>query len=349
MRACLARIDRVQPAVNAFITVPATPALAEARARDAELRAGAGAARSTASRSRSRTTSTPPGSAPPAASAVLADRVPAEDAEVVRRLKEAGAVVLGKTQHGRVRRRRHVGRSATGARCGTRGSPTGAPAARPAAPRRRSARELCPGALGTDTGGSLRIPAAFCSVVGLKPTYGRVSARGVIPLSWTLDHVGPDGAHRRGRRAAAAGDRRPRPARSRLGGRAGARLRGGDAPERVSALRIGVPRALFFDRLDPEIAAATHRRPRRAARPRRRRARRAAPLGDDDAARDRRRDVRVPRGVARQRPAPLPAVDPQRQLEAAAKITRATTSWRGGRSSGCAGPSAPCSAGSTSS
>ena len=127
-----------------------------------------------------------------AASFVFQDRIPSEDAEVVRRLKAAGAVLLGKqnlhefayggssmvSAFGEVRNAwnpEHI----TGGSSG--GSATAVAAG------------LGYGAIGTDTAGSVREPAALCGVVGLKPTYGRVSARGVIPLSASLDHVGPIG------------------------------------------------------------------------------------------------------------------------------------------------------------
>src|SRR5690606_29221602 len=117
-----------------------------------------------------------------AAAAAFADRVPATDAEVVRRLREAGAVLLGKlnmdecaygvtsaTGHfGAVRNPWQLAHVAGG----SSGGPAAAVAAR-----------LCYGALGTDTGGSIRQPAAYCGIVGLKPTYGLVSNRGIVPLS----------------------------------------------------------------------------------------------------------------------------------------------------------------------
>jgi aspartyl-tRNA(Asn)/glutamyl-tRNA(Gln) amidotransferase subunit A len=78
---------------------------------------------------------------------------------------------------------------------------------------------LCLGALGSDTAGSIRIPGAICGVVGLKPTYGLVSIRGAIPLSWSLDHVGP-------------------------------------ITQGTAAIRIGVPRGFFFENLHPEVDAA---------------------------------------------------------------------------------------------
>src|SRR6202030_4147919 len=125
-----------------------------------------------------------------AASAVFEHRVPTEDAEVVRRLRQAGAVVLGKNNlhefayggrprvsfFGAVRNPRDEGHIAGGS--------SGGSAAAVAA-------GLCYAAIGTDTAGSIREPAALCGCVGIKPTYGRVSTRGVIPLSWSLDHVGP--------------------------------------------------------------------------------------------------------------------------------------------------------------
>ncbi|MBV8844325.1 MAG: amidase, partial [Bryobacterales bacterium] len=89
---------------------------------------------------------------------------------------------------------------------------------------------------GTDTGGSIRIPASYCGVVGLKPTYGRLSCRGVVPLAFTLDHVGPMTTTVRD--AALAFQT--------------------TAPEHpdVAGLRIGVPANFFFDRLAPEVAAS---------------------------------------------------------------------------------------------
>jgi Asp-tRNA(Asn)/Glu-tRNA(Gln) amidotransferase A subunit family amidase len=112
------------------------------------------------------------------------------DAEVIRRLRGAGVVVLGKLNMqegalGGVNDNPHHGRTTNPYRDGyTPGGSSGGSAAAVAA-------GLCAAALGTDTGGSVRIPAAYCGVVGLKPSYGRVSTRGVVPLSCRLDHVGP--------------------------------------------------------------------------------------------------------------------------------------------------------------
>jgi Asp-tRNA(Asn)/Glu-tRNA(Gln) amidotransferase A subunit family amidase len=111
------------------------------------------------------------------------------DAEVVRRLRAQGAIILGKLNMqegalGAVNDNPHHGRTSNPFRDGyTPGGSSGGSAAAVAA-------GLCAAALGTDTGGSVRIPAAYCGQVGLKPSYGRVSARGVVPLSWRLDHVG---------------------------------------------------------------------------------------------------------------------------------------------------------------
>ena len=123
-------------------------------------------------------------------SALFADRVPTEDAEIVRRLKSAGAVLIGKqnmqefayggtstsSYFGPVHNPWDIDRIAGGSSGGSAAA---------------VATGMCFAAIGTDTGGSVREPAAFCGIVGLKPTYGRVSTRGVFPLSPSLDHVGP--------------------------------------------------------------------------------------------------------------------------------------------------------------
>ena len=116
--------------------------------------------------------------------------VPAEDADVVRRLREAGAVFLGKLNlhegaHGATTANEAYGYCQNPHKVGyTPGGSSGGVGAALAA-------DLCAGALGSDTLGSVRIPASFCGIVGLKPTFGLVSTRGVMPLAYALDHVGP--------------------------------------------------------------------------------------------------------------------------------------------------------------
>lgn len=256
VKACLARIEKYNPQLNAFITVMTDRALAQARDLDAEQRAG---------NLRGPLHGIPiglkdlfdtEGVRTTAASAVFADRIPTEDSEVVRKLKSAGAVIIGKlnmhefaygatsvTSHfGPVHNPWDVDRIAGG----SSGGSAAAVAAR-----------LCYGALGSDTGGSIRQPSAYCGIAGLKPTYGRVSTRGVIPLSWSLDHVGPM-------------CRTVADAAMLLGAIAGydpLEITSIDAPvpdytqalrTKTSALRLGIPRAVFYKNLDPEIDASVH-------------------------------------------------------------------------------------------
>jgi aspartyl-tRNA(Asn)/glutamyl-tRNA(Gln) amidotransferase subunit A len=252
--ACLQRIRRLNPHLNAFITVTDEAALATAHAMDAELQHGKIrgplhgipiALKDNIDTAGVRTT---------AASQLFKDRIPTEDAEVVRSLKNAGAVILGKLN---LHEFAYGGTSAVSyfgpvhnpwALDRVPGGSSGGSAAAVCA-------GLCFGALGTDTAGSVRIPASCCGVVGLKATYGRVSNRGVIPLSWSHDHVGTltrtveDAALMVGVFAGYdAADPSTR-----------------DVPvdayhERVrmpvSKLRIGIARASFFDSVDPRMAQA---------------------------------------------------------------------------------------------
>ena len=254
VNACLERIDIYNRKLNAFITVMRAEALARARELDADQAAGRFrgplhgipiALKDNIDTAGTRTT---------AASALFDDRIPAEDAEVTRRLKNAGAIIIGKT---------NLNEFALG---GTSATTYFGPVRNPWALDRNPggssggsgaaiAADLCIGALGTDTTGSIRGPAANCGVVGLKATYGLVSIRGVIPLTLSLDHCGPI-------------TKTVEDAALLLNVLAGydkldiasvehARedyLVGMKQP--AAKLRIGIPRAPFFDLLDPEIEAA---------------------------------------------------------------------------------------------
>lgn len=189
-QACLKRIEKYNPALNAYITVTGESALATAREMEAEARHGKWrgplhgvpiALKDNIDTAGVRTTG---------ASELFQDRVPTEDAELVRRLKHAGAILLGKQNLVEFA----YGGNPTVTHFGTIHNPWSldhTPGGSSSGPGAAVAADLCFGSFGTDTAGSIRGPASSCSIVGLKPTYGRVSLRGVIPLSWTLDHIGP--------------------------------------------------------------------------------------------------------------------------------------------------------------
>ena len=251
---CLSRIERLNPKLNAFITVTADSALAEARHAEAEIQHDGWrgplhgipiALKDLVDTAGVRTT---------AASGVFTDRVPIEDAEIVRRLKAAGAVFLGKLN---LHEFAYGGSSAISYFGPVHNpwnldySPGGSSGGSAAA----VAAQLCYGAIGSDTGGSIRQPAGYCDIVGLKPTYGRVSTCGVIPLAWSLDHLGP--ITRTAMDAALM--------LQVIAGYDTQDTASVDVPvpnyvatitAATSSLRLGIPRAYFYEALHPEIQAA---------------------------------------------------------------------------------------------
>jgi len=240
-RECLARIEELNTKLNAFITVTADSALNEARQAETEIQHGEWrgplhgipvALKDLIDTTGVRTT---------AASALFKDRVPPEDAEVVKRLKAAGAVLLGKQNlhefaYGGSSLVSHFGevRNAWNPGHITGGSSGGSATA--------VAAGMCYGAIGTDTAGSIREPAALCGVVGLKPTYGAVSTRGVIPLSRSLDHIGPIA-------------RTVKDAEIIFQSIVGEGVYRAESPSSRKP-RVAVPRKFFCDELDTEVASA---------------------------------------------------------------------------------------------
>lgn len=181
-------INSLNPVLNAYITVLADEALAAAAAADREIGSGNyrgslhGVPVSVKDLFWTRGVRTTAGSR------VLNDFVPTDDATIVRRVREAGAVIVGKTNmlefayasshpdYGPTRNPWNLDRTALGSSGGSGAA---------------VAAGMDFGSYGTDTGGSIRVPSSFCGVTGLKPSYGRVSRHGVVPLSPSLDHVGP--------------------------------------------------------------------------------------------------------------------------------------------------------------
>jgi aspartyl-tRNA(Asn)/glutamyl-tRNA(Gln) amidotransferase subunit A len=244
VRECLDIIERLNPTLNAFITVTAESALAEAHQAEKDIYSGHWRGplhgipiglKDLIDTAGVRTT---------AASAVSKDRVPPEDAEVVEKLRAAGAVLVGKQNlhefaYGGSSVISHFGpvRNPVNPQFIAGGSSGGSAAA--------VACGMCYGAIGTDTAGSVREPAALCGVVGLKPTYGLVSTQGIIPLSISLDHAGPI-------------TRSVEDAAILLDALAGSKCRE-NLETQIRDFVVGIPKKFFFEDLDGEVGLAVER------------------------------------------------------------------------------------------
>jgi aspartyl-tRNA(Asn)/glutamyl-tRNA(Gln) amidotransferase subunit A len=250
---CLRQIERENPRLNAFITVTAERARACALERDRELAQGTDrgplhgipiAHKDLFCTRGVRTTS---------GSKLFEDYVPDFDAAVVQKLDAAGAVMLGKTGLHELA----YGITSNNPWFGTIRNPRD-PARIPGGSSGGSAATVATGmafmATGTDTGGSIRIPASFCGVTGLKPTYERVSRKGVKPLGMTLDHIGPI--------ARTVSDTAV--SYRVMAGLDGPQNREPQRPGRIAALRIGLPENYYFDGVDPEVRTAVHAAAKRA-------------------------------------------------------------------------------------
>jgi aspartyl-tRNA(Asn)/glutamyl-tRNA(Gln) amidotransferase subunit A len=248
----LDRVEKFDRQLNSFITPLRDQAMAQARAAEREILDGHYrgplhgvpiAAKDLYYTKGIRTT---------AGSKILSDFIPTYDATVIARLQDAGAILIGKLNMHEFARGATNSSSLIGGCYNpwdtlrvTGGSSGGSGAA--------LAAGLCYGALGSDTGGSIRIPAAFCGVVGLKPTYGRVSRHGVFPLSWSLDHVGPmartvaDAALML--QVIAGHDRHDLTTRTAIVPDYMASLTGD-----IEGARLGIPQEFYFEQLDAEVA-----------------------------------------------------------------------------------------------
>ena len=251
----LARIERLNPSINSFLTVLAGRARKKARAAELEfIRTRRGSAAKLASPLFGIPVSLKDnfwtrGIRTTAGSKILGNFIPNEDSEVAARLANAGAILLGKTNmhefaYGISNQNPHYGavHNPWALDRISGGSSGGSAAA--------TATGMCFASVGTDTGGSIRIPAALCGIVGLKPTYGLVSVAGVIPLAGSLDHAGPLA-------------RNVVDACIMLQAIAGKYPKATTPPDfrklrrdRSQRFRLGWPKEYFFERVDPEVQRA---------------------------------------------------------------------------------------------
>jgi len=254
---CLATIERLNPDLNAFITVTADSARARAAELDEELATGLDRGSLHGIPIAHKDLICTKGQRCTSGSRLFENYVPDYDATVAVRMHDAGAITVGKTglhelaygitsanPHFGVIRNPHDPERIPGGSSGGSGVAV--------------ATEMALLATGTDTGGSIRIPASFCGVVGLKPTYGRVSRYGVKPLGPSLDHVGPLAQTVRDAAIAfyaMAGydDRDPSSSRKEVLEYVP------PSPCSIAGLRIGIPRNYFFDAVTPEVTAAVNR------------------------------------------------------------------------------------------
>jgi aspartyl-tRNA(Asn)/glutamyl-tRNA(Gln) amidotransferase subunit A len=251
VEAHLERIDALNNTLRAYLYISSDQALAAARAAELEIAAGAYRGALHGIPVAYKDIYDVAGMPTTAASKVMAGYIATEDCTVAARLRQAGAICLGKLNT-------HEFASGSMEVFGTARNPWHTemvPGGSSSGSGTALAAHLVTGATGSDTGGSVRNPASFCGIVGLKPTYGRISRAGIIPLSWSLDHAGPmartvmDTALLL--QAIAGADRRDRSAATAPVPDYAAALR-----RELQSVRIGVPRAYFFEDGDPDVLAA---------------------------------------------------------------------------------------------
>ncbi len=189
-KACLKRIDLLNPKLNAFITITSEQALREAKFAETEIKNGKWKGPLHGIPIALKDNIDTAGILTTAASSVYKNRIPTEDAEVVIRLKKAGAIIIGKNNlhEFALGTTSHISffgavRNPWNTEYIPGGSSGGSGAA--------VAAGMCYASIGTDTGGSIRLPAACCGLTGFKPTYALVSTRGIIPVIQSIDHAGP--------------------------------------------------------------------------------------------------------------------------------------------------------------